>query len=57
MYEKNVRREHSRERDFVDKLAKGLGGMFPGAIHVFEDLENECLASKKRMSRGRREKC
>lgn len=57
MYEKNVRRERNRERDFVNKLAKGLGGMFPGAIHVFEDLENECLASKKRMSRGRREKC
>jgi len=30
--------------------------MFPDAIHVFEDLEEEGLVSKEGMSRGRRKR-
>jgi len=56
VYEKYVKRERNRERDFINKLAKGLATLFPKAVHVFEDLEKEDLVSKKRAPKPRRKR-
>jgi len=56
VYEKYVKRERNGERDFVNKLAKGLATLFPKAVHVFEDLEKEDLVSRKRAPKSRRKR-
>jgi len=56
VYEKYVKRECNKERDFINKLAKGLATLFPNAVHVFEDLEKEDLVSKKRAPKPRRKR-
>jgi len=56
VYEKYVKREHNRERDFINKLAKGLVALFPNSVHVFEDLEKEDLVSKNKAPKSRRKR-
>jgi len=56
IYEKYVKREHNRERDFINKLIKGLATLFPNTVHVFEDLGKEDLTSKKKTSKSRRKR-
>ena len=56
VYEKYVARERSRERDFINKLAKGLATLFPNAVHVFEDLEKEDLVSKNSVPKSRKKR-
>jgi len=56
IYEKYVKRECNRERDFINKLAEGLVALFPNSVHVFEDLEKEGLVSKGRAPRSRRKR-
>ena len=56
IYKKYVKRERDRERDFINKLVKGLITSFPNAVHVFEDLEKEDLVSKKKTSKPRRKR-
>jgi len=56
IYEKYVRRERNRERDYVNKLAKELVTLFPNAVHVFENLEKEDLVSKKKTPKNRRKR-
>jgi putative transposase len=56
IYEKYVVRERNRERDFINKLASGLTRLFPNTIHVFEDLENEDLVSRRKTSKSRRKR-
>jgi len=56
IYEKYVKRERNREKDYVNKLAKGLATLFPNAVHVFEDLEKEDLVSRKKASKSRRKR-
>ena len=56
VYEKYVKRERNRERDFVNKLAKGLATLFQSAVHVFEDLEKEDLTSKSKAPKNRRKR-
>jgi putative transposase len=47
LYEKYVRRERNREKDFINKLSAGLRSLFQNTIHVFEDLDKEDLVSRK----------
>jgi putative transposase len=54
LYEKYVARQRSRERDSVNKLVAGLRMLFPSTIHVFEDLDKEDLANRKRVKKSRR---
>jgi putative transposase len=54
LYEKYVRRERNREKDFVNKLSAGLRMLFPNTIHVFEDLDKEDLVSRKRAKNRRK---
>ena len=56
IYEKYVKRERNRERDFINKLAKGLATLVPSAVHVFEDLEKEYLISKNKTPKSRRKR-
>lgn len=56
IYEKYVKREHNKERDFINKLVKGLTILFPNAVHVFEDLEKEDLVSKNKAPKNRRKR-
>ena len=56
IYEKYVKRERSRERDYVNKLTKGLATLFPNVVHVFENLEKEDLVSRKRAPKSRRKR-
>ncbi len=56
VYEKYVKREHNRERDFINKLAKGLNALLPNVVHVFEDLEKEDLVSKEKSPKSRRKR-
>jgi putative transposase len=56
LYEKYVRRERNREKDFINKLSAGLRMLFPNTIHVFEDLDKEDLVSRKRVERKRRKR-
>ena len=56
VYEKYVKREHNREKDYVNKLANGLATLFPNAVHVFEDLEKEDLVSRKRTPKSMRKR-
>ena len=56
IYEKYVKREHNREKDYVNKLANGLATLFPNAVHVFEDLEKEDLVSRKKTPKTRRKR-
>ena len=55
-YERYVKRERNRERDFVNKLAEGLATLFPSVVHVFEDLEKEYLISKSKAPKSRRKR-
>jgi len=56
IYEKYVKRERNREKDFVNKLTKGLATLFLDAAHVFEDLEKEDLVRRRRASKTRRKR-
>jgi len=56
MYEKYVKRERDRERDFINKLAKGLVALFSNSVHVFEDLEKEDLISENKAPKSRRKR-
>ena len=56
IYEKYVKRERNREKDFVNKLTKGLATLFPNAVHIFEDLEKEDLVSRKKTPKTRRKR-
>ena len=56
IYEKYVKRERNREKDYVNKLAKGLAALFPNAVHVFEGLEKGDLVSRKKTSKPRRKR-
>jgi len=56
IYEKYVKRERNRERDFINKLTEGLATLFPSAVHVFEDLEKEYLISKNKAPKSRRKR-
>jgi len=56
IYEKYVKREHNREKDYVNKLANGLATLFPNAVHVFEDLEKEDLVNRKRTPKSMRKR-
>jgi len=55
-YTRSTLRGNNREKDYVNKLAKGLVTLFPNAVHVFEDLEKEDLTSKKKTSKSRRKR-
>jgi len=55
-YERYVKRERNRERDFVNKLAEGLATLFPSVVHVFEDLKKEDLISKSKAPKNRRKR-
>ena len=48
LYEKYVRRERNREKDFINKPSAGLRMLFPNTVHVFEDLDKEDLVSRKK---------
>ena len=54
LYEKYVRRERNREKDFINKLSAGLRMLFQNTIHVFEDLDKEDLVSRKRAKNRRK---
>ena len=54
VYERYVKRERNRERDFVNKLAEGLATLFPSVVHVFEDLISKSKAPKSRRKRNAR---
>jgi putative transposase len=54
LYEKYVRRERNREKDFINKLSAGLRRLFPNTIHVFEDLDKEDLVSRRRAKNRRK---
>jgi hypothetical protein len=54
LYEKYVRRERNREKDFINKPSAGLGRILPNTVHVFEDLDKEdSLAGKGGRMGGR----
>jgi len=48
LYEKYVRRERNREKDFINKLSAGLRLLFPNTVHVFEDLGKEYIEEYQR---------
>jgi putative transposase len=54
IYEKYVRRERNREKDFINKLVAGLRRLFQNTVHVFEDLDKEDLVSRRRAEKVRR---
>jgi putative transposase len=54
LYEKYVRKERNREKDFINKLSAVLRMLFPNIIHVFEDLDKEDLVSRKRAKNRRK---
>ncbi len=56
LYEKYVRRERSRVRDFINKLASQLTRTFPNTLHVFEDLDKEDMIGKGRVEKNRRKR-
>jgi putative transposase len=56
LYEKYVRRERNREKDFINKLSAGLRSLLPNTIHVFEDLDKEDLVSRKRVEKVKRKR-
>jgi putative transposase len=56
LYEKYVRRERNKEKDFINKLSAGLRMLFPNSIHVFEDLDKEDLVSRKKREKNRRKR-
>jgi len=56
VYEKYVKRERNRERDFVNRLAKGLAVLFSNSVHVFEDLDKEDLISREKAPKSRRKR-
>ena len=56
LYEKYVRRERNREKDFINKLSAGLRMLFQNTIHVFEDLDKEDLVSRKKREKNRRKR-
>jgi len=56
IYEKYVKRERNREKDYVNKLVKGLVALFLDAAHVFEDLEKEDLVRRRRAPKTRRKR-
>jgi len=56
LYEKYVRRERNREKDFINKLSAGLRLLFPNTVHVFEDLDKEDLVSRKKRGKNRRKR-
>jgi putative transposase len=56
LYEKYVRRERNRVRDFTNKLASQLIRTFPNTLHVFEDLEKDDMIGKGRVGKGRRKR-
>jgi len=56
LYEKYVRREKNRVRDFMNKLASQLIRTFPNTLHIFEDLEKEDMIDKGRVEKNRRKR-
>jgi putative transposase len=54
LYEKYVRRERNREKDFINKPSSGLRMLFQNTVHVFEDLDKEDLVSRKRAKNRRK---
>jgi putative transposase len=56
LYEKYVRRERNKVRDFMNKLASQLIRTFPNTLHVFEDLEKEDMIGKGRVGKERRKR-
>jgi len=54
LYEKYVRRERDREKDSINKPSAGLRMLFQNTIHVFEDLDEEDLVSRKRAKNRRK---
>jgi putative transposase len=56
LYEKYVRRERNREKDFINKLSAGLRMLFQNTVHVFEDLDKEDLVSRKKRRKKRRKR-
>jgi putative transposase len=56
LYEKYVRRERNREKDFINKLSAGLRMLSPNTIHVFEDLDREDLVSREKRGKNRRKR-
>ena len=56
LYEKYVRRERNRVKDFMNKLASQLTRTFPNTLHVFEDLEKEDMIGKGRVGKERRKR-
>jgi putative transposase len=53
LYEKYVRRERNREKDFINKLSAGLRMLFPNTIYVFEDLVSRRRAKNRRKRNAR----
>jgi len=56
LYEKYVRREKNRVKDFINKLASQLTRTFPNTLHVFEDLEKDDMIGKGRVGKDRRKR-
>jgi putative transposase len=52
LYERYVRRERDREKDFINKPSAGLRMLSPNIVHVFEDLDREDLVSRKKRGKG-----
>jgi putative transposase len=55
-YERYVRRERNREKDYINKPSAGLRMLFPNTVHVFEDLDKEDLVSRKKGGKNRRKR-
>ena len=51
LYEKCVRKEGNRVRNFINKLASQLIRTFPTTLHIFEDLKKEDMISRDRLGR------
>ena len=56
LYEKYVRRERNREKDFINKLSAGLRSLFSNTVHVFEDLDKEDMINRKKRRKNRRKR-
>jgi putative transposase len=54
LYERYVRRERNREKDFINKPSAGLRMLLPNTVHVFEDLDKEDLVPRKRAKNKRK---
>ncbi len=53
LYEKYIRRERNREKDFINKPSAGLRMPFQNTVHVFEDLDKEDMVNRKKRGKKR----